>query len=93
VGFCVALFISGATSTEVTDGAGMAMVSAIFVGIPALIALGLLIWMTIALWKQPTMAAGWYADPVGEAPWRYWDGKAWTDHTAQQIIPAFGPAR
>lgn len=24
----------------------------------------------------------WYADPHGEAPLRYWDGEAWTRHTA-----------
>lgn len=26
--------------------------------------------------------AGWYADPSGQAPYRYWDGSAWTSHTA-----------
>jgi hypothetical protein len=23
---------------------------------------------------------GWYEDPLGEQPWRYWDGYAWTEH-------------
>lgn len=27
-------------------------------------------------------AADWYADPLGEAALRYWDGQAWTQHTA-----------
>lgn len=27
-------------------------------------------------------AADWYADPLGEAGLRYWDGQAWTQHTA-----------
>ena len=27
-------------------------------------------------------AANWYDDPRGEARLRYWDGAAWTDHTA-----------
>ena len=27
--------------------------------------------------------AGWYPDPSGQAPQRYWDGAAWTGHTAQ----------
>ena len=26
--------------------------------------------------------AGWYADPLGVAPFRFWSGQAWTDHTA-----------
>jgi hypothetical protein len=25
--------------------------------------------------------AGWYADPWGQAPRRYWDGAQWTEHT------------
>jgi hypothetical protein len=24
--------------------------------------------------------AGWYKNPQGVAPWRYWDGQSWTDH-------------
>jgi hypothetical protein len=24
--------------------------------------------------------AGWYADPAGERPWRWWDGATWTEH-------------
>jgi hypothetical protein len=34
---------------------------------------------------QPTSggpAAGWYPDPWRQAPQRYWDGRAWTPHTA-----------
>jgi hypothetical protein len=31
--------------------------------------------------------AGWYPDPAGGASQRYWDGAAWTAHTA----PAVGP--
>lgn len=27
-------------------------------------------------------AAGWYPDPHGTARLRYWDGRAWTEHTA-----------
>jgi hypothetical protein len=27
--------------------------------------------------------ADWYADPYGQARLRYWDGQAWTQHTAQ----------
>lgn len=28
------------------------------------------------------VAAGWYADPAGGHPYRYWDGAQWTDHVA-----------
>jgi hypothetical protein len=26
--------------------------------------------------------ADWYPDPQGQARLRYWDGRAWTDHTS-----------
>src|SRR5690606_1767948 len=29
-------------------------------------------------WMQGTMAAGWYRDPEGRAPTRWWDGVWWT---------------
>ena len=32
-------------------------------------------------------AAGWYADPQGATIWRYWDGSAWTEHTAEGSTP------
>lgn len=33
--------------------------------------------------EQPAagVAAGWYPDPHGQAPLRYWDGTTWTEHT------------
>lgn len=38
---------------------------------------------------------GWYPDPSGQAPFRYWDGGRWTEHTnngtpapVQQVQPA-----
>lgn len=27
-----------------------------------------------------TIPAGWYADPSGQAPLRWWDGRGWTEH-------------
>ena len=30
----------------------------------------------------PTVPADWYPDPHGKHRLRYWDGSAWTDHTA-----------
>lgn len=32
----------------------------------------------------PSVPAGWYPDPNGQPLQRYWDGAAWTDHTAPQ---------
>lgn len=32
--------------------------------------------------SSQAIAAGWYADPSDPANWRWWDGVAWTDHTA-----------
>ena len=29
----------------------------------------------------PVVAAGWYADPWGRAPLRWWDGTAWSWQT------------
>lgn len=37
--------------------------------------------------------AGWYADPWGQAPRRYWDGAQWTEHTdAPAAAPVATPA-
>lgn len=33
-------------------------------------------------------AAGWYADPKGEASLRYWDGRQWTAATNADAVPA-----
>ena len=32
--------------------------------------------------------AGWYPDPSGRAPFRYWDGARWTEHTDQGTAPS-----
>ncbi|NBU96097.1 MAG: DUF2510 domain-containing protein, partial [Actinobacteria bacterium] len=29
--------------------------------------------------------AGWYPDPSGQFETRYWDGTAWTHHTARPV--------
>jgi hypothetical protein len=76
------MFISASRSTDETDAAGLTIVSAVMVGGAALVLSGLFLWMTIALWKPSTIAPGWYADPVGETSYRYWDGTAWTAHLA-----------
>lgn len=41
---------------------------------------------------KPTIAAGWLTDPQNPAMLRYWDGQAWTEHTAPGAPPvAAGP--
>ena len=36
--------------------------------------------------------AGWYPDPTNASAQRYWDGSAWTDHTAaRQAVGQVGP--
>lgn len=35
---------------------------------------------------------GWYPDPSGRAPFRYWDGERWTEHTDQGTAPSPSPA-
>lgn len=35
--------------------------------------------------------AGWYPDPSGRAPFRYWDGARWTEHTDQGTAPSPSP--
>jgi hypothetical protein len=32
---------------------------------------------------EPTVPAGWYADPSGRFELRYWDGTAWTEHVSR----------
>ena len=32
--------------------------------------------------KAPQVPQGWYADPMGQASWRWWDGGNWTDRTS-----------
>ncbi len=39
--------------------------------------------------QQGGPAAGWYADPTGQAGVRWWDGREWTAYTAP--MPAGGP--
>jgi Protein of unknown function (DUF2510) len=38
-------------------------------------------------------AAGWYADPHGGAPMRWWDGAQWTEHTHEAAEPAAASAQ
>ncbi|KQO98681.1 DUF2510 domain-containing protein [Leifsonia sp. Leaf264] len=38
--------------------------------------------------SQPTPPAGWYDDPSDQTIQRYWDGAAWTTHTAPKTAPA-----
>lgn len=39
----------------------------------------------------PVIPAGWLADPTNSALMRYWDGNAWTEHTAPAQAAAAAP--
>lgn len=39
-----------------------------------------------------TAAPGWYPDPAGTSPWRWWDGRQWSQETgAEQSTAAHAP--
>ncbi|WP_349865021.1 DUF2510 domain-containing protein [Leifsonia sp. WHRI 6310E] len=43
--------------------------------------------MTDANGTPGGVAPGWYADPYGAAPQRWWDGTQWTAHVSQAAVP------
>ncbi|WP_313539467.1 DUF2510 domain-containing protein [Leifsonia aquatica] len=43
--------------------------------------------MTDANGAPSGVAPGWYADPYGAAPQRWWDGTQWTGHVSQAAVP------
>ena len=38
-----------------------------------------------------TMTANWHPDPTGEHELRYWDGRMWTEHVADQGVQSVSP--
>lgn len=40
----------------------------------------------------PLPPPGWYPDPSGQAPQRWWSGAQWTDHVHPPAVPADAPA-
>ncbi len=42
---------------------------------------------------QSTPPAGWYADPWGQSPLRWWDGSAWTGYLSAATAPTAHDAR
>ena len=34
---------------------------------------------------RPTARAGWYRDPQRAAPYRFWSGSEWTEHTGSDV--------
>lgn len=49
----------------------------------------ILLPMSTEIQAQP---AGWYADPAGQARYRYWDGRGWTHQTSHAKDPVNGRA-
>jgi len=51
-----------------------------------------LLALPIAPGRDPTPVGapppGWYGDPSGGPTWRYWDGRAWTGHSAPVHRPS-----
>lgn len=41
-------------------------------------------WEPVPVAVHPTVItpAGWYPDPSGQWPFRWWDGASWTEHTS-----------
>lgn len=39
--------------------------------------------------SAPSPPAGWYPDPNGRAPFRWWDGNTWTEHTTHAFLDRF----
>jgi hypothetical protein len=45
--------------------------------------------VTVAEENDVSVEAGWYADPSGAAPYRWWDGQAWSAQTSHEpSVPA-----
>ena len=40
---------------------------------------------------MPAPPAGWYGDPTGRFPHRYWDGRVWTEHVSSGGITSVDP--
>jgi hypothetical protein len=41
--------------------------------------------------RAPTAPASWYADPLGQHQYRYWNGADWTEHVADNGTEATAP--
>jgi len=66
------------------SGGGILLVVAVLAIVVALVALGLIVGFSI--WRKrrrqgrgsTNAAPGWFPDPTGRFPLRYWDGATWT---------------
>ncbi len=41
--------------------------------------------------SESSTPAGWYADPLGAAEIRYWDGSEWTEHVSTGGVQSVAP--
>jgi hypothetical protein len=47
----------------------------------------------VTMTTEQTILPGWYVDPSGQHPHRYWDGASWTDQVSGRAEEARRPAR
>ncbi|MFN8148790.1 MAG: DUF2510 domain-containing protein [Candidatus Nanopelagicales bacterium] len=78
LGFAMLPGAQASPGVDATMAPGFAFISAVLAGIGAVVS-GVGWLVSRARERRPPQPAGWYADPWKAAPWRYWDGTAWTD--------------
>ena len=84
--FLAAIFIPHVHDNQ-RLGEGARIVWLALIGFPY-ITVAPVYWLIYMLWEKPGQqreaaaaesGGAWYADPWGEAPFRWWDGERWTD--------------
>lgn len=76
------------TNARMVDALALVLLSAFFL----LIASPLVgrAWRGHRMATAPGVPAGWYPDPSGAAPWRWWDGQRWSHETHSGGPPEAG---
>ena len=91
------LWLARTAQAAVADGAAG---TSVLVYVPTFVilaaALALLVRRPVRGWYRPgearSQSAGqWLPDPAGRHQHRYWDGRAWTDHVADEGVAALEP--
>jgi hypothetical protein len=80
VGWCIAGMSAASDSPE-----GMASFALLVVGVSLfVIGCGLLLVGLVLLVRRVPVGPSWLVDPVDADLARWWDGRAWTDHTSER---------